>query len=147
MVLLFIKTSFINTYNTFKNWFIYGESFLLSYLLFDFSTVKRREKTNSLRREQEIICFKVRNNAFHKNTVGSGTTGGVGGGGGEVRWVQLHRSREKPCPFWRNVLPHFYSCTAIKRNYYACLLLKMFIGAAKIIYNQLFNDSDSSITM
>ena len=116
MVLLFIKTSFINTYNTFKNWFIYGESFLLSYLLFDFSTVKRREKTNSLRREQEIICFKVRNNAFHKNTVGSGTTGGVGGGGGGGTLGAIAPLSRKTLPFLKECFASFLLLHCYKKK-------------------------------
>ena len=39
-------------------------------MLFDFSPVQRREKTNSLEREHKIISIMFRNNFFHKNTVG-----------------------------------------------------------------------------
>ena len=35
-------------------------------MLFDFSIVKRWEKTNSLVREHKNICFMFRNNFFHK---------------------------------------------------------------------------------
>ena len=38
-------------------------------MLFDFSPVKRQEKTNSLVREDKIICFMFGNNLFHKNAV------------------------------------------------------------------------------
>ena len=40
-------------------------------MLFDFSIVKSREKTKSLEREHEIICFMFCNIFFHKNTVGA----------------------------------------------------------------------------
>ena len=67
-VLLFIKTGFINTILSKINSYIQEVS-SLSYLLFDFSLVKRREKTNSLEREHKIICLMFRNNFFHKSTV------------------------------------------------------------------------------
>ena len=68
-VLLFIKTGFINIYNTLINLYIWEVS-SLSYLLFDFSPVKRHEKTHSLEREHDIICFMFCNIFFHKNIVG-----------------------------------------------------------------------------
>ena len=67
-VLLFIKTGFINTILSKINLYIQEVS-SLSYLLFDFSPVKRREKTNSLEREHKIICLMFRNNFFNKSTV------------------------------------------------------------------------------
>ena len=67
-VLLFIKTGFINTILS-KNDLYIQEVSSLSYLLFDFSPVKRREKTNSLKKEHKIICLMFRNVFFHKNTV------------------------------------------------------------------------------
>ena len=39
------------------------------------------------------------------------------------------------------VLPHFKFCPSL------CLLLKMFVRTAKIIYNESFKDKDSSITI
>ena len=37
----------------------------------------RREEKNSLERKHEIICFMLRNNFFHKNTVGEGSAPSV----------------------------------------------------------------------
>ena len=68
MLLLFIKTSLINTILFKINPYI-CEVFSFSYLLFAFSPVKRREKKNLLERKHEIICFMFRNNFFHKNSV------------------------------------------------------------------------------
>ena len=68
-LLLFIKTSFLNTILLKINLYIQKVS-SFSYLLLDFSPVKRWEKTNSLEREHEIICFMFRNNFFYENTVG-----------------------------------------------------------------------------
>ena len=48
-----------------------SRKFLLSAIYSFFPPINRREKTNSLEREHEIICFMLfRNNFFHKNTVG-----------------------------------------------------------------------------
>ena len=68
-VLLFMKTGFINTILLKINLYIQEVS-SLSYLFFDFSPVKRWEKTNSLERVHKVICFMFRNKFFHKNTVG-----------------------------------------------------------------------------
>ena len=59
-VWLFIKTGFINTVLSKINLYIQEVS-SRSYLLFDFSPVKRRENTNSLEREHKTICL-FRNN-------------------------------------------------------------------------------------
>ena len=69
IVPLFIENSFINAILSKLNLYIQQVS-SLSYLLFDFSPVKRRKKTNCLVGEHKIICFMFRNNFFHKNTVG-----------------------------------------------------------------------------
>ena len=69
-MLLFIKTGFINTYNTFKINLYIQEVSSLGYLLFEFAPVQRQENTNSMEIEHEIICFMFRSNFFHKNTVG-----------------------------------------------------------------------------
>ena len=67
---MFIETGFINTILSKIN-FISSKFLLSAILFFDFSTVKRREKTNSLDREHKTICFMFRNIFFlNKNTVG-----------------------------------------------------------------------------
>ena len=68
-VLLFMKTGFINTILLKINLYIQEVS-SLSYLFFDFSAVKRWEKTNALERVHKVICFMFCNTFFHKNTVG-----------------------------------------------------------------------------
>ena len=68
-MLLLIKTGFINAILLKINLYIQEVS-SLSYLLCDFSPVKRREKTNSLEKGHKIIFFLFHNNFIHKNTVG-----------------------------------------------------------------------------
>ena len=68
-MLLFIETGFINTVLSKINLYIQQVS-SLSYLLFDFSPVKRQEKTNSLVTKHKIIRFMFRNSLLSKNTVG-----------------------------------------------------------------------------
>ena len=58
-LLLFIKTGF--TIFLKIDLYIQGVS-SLSYLLFNFSLVERREKTNSLEKQHKIICFMFHNN-------------------------------------------------------------------------------------
>ena len=65
----FVQCGLINTALLEVNLYI-QEVCSLSYLLFDFSPIKTREKKNSLEGKDEIIFFMFCNNFFHKNTVG-----------------------------------------------------------------------------
>ena len=67
-VLVFIKTGFINTILSKINLYIQEVS-SLRYLLFYFSPVKRREKTNPLERQRKVICLMLCNNFFSIRTL------------------------------------------------------------------------------
>ena len=64
IVLLFIETGFINSVLSKIDLYI-QQVCSFSFLLFDFSPVKRQEKLNSLVRKHKIICFMFRNTVIY----------------------------------------------------------------------------------
>ena len=123
-LLLFIKTGFINIYNTLINLYIWEVS-SLSYLLFDFSPVKRHEKTNSLDREHEIICFMLCNTFFHKNTVGESKTP-----------LLLQKNESAKSDVLKVLFPEIGKITAYKyeQPIYTKALTINFLSTASVIY-------------